>query len=81
MKAKKCENFDKFDFEPGSYCIMENGKLFMTLPCGDNFMPDGRWEEKDINDPNKITLMPSIFCSPKKPCWHGYLKNGEFITA
>lgn len=85
MKAKKFDTFEEFDFEPGSYVLV--GKdfkdVFMTLPCGHNFRPQGKWELKDIEDQNKITLSPSIFCkgSSGNPCWHGYLRNGEFIKA
>ena len=82
MKAKKM-NFDDFDYEPGSYCFTGNG-LLITLPCGDNFMPQGKWEEKDVEDEEKITLSPSIFChhhDDKRPDWHGFLRNGDFIEA
>lgn len=83
MKVKKLPpSFATFDFEPGSYMILENGPedIFMVLPCGDNFRPDGRWEVKYPEDENKITLSPSIFCkgASQNPCWHGYLINGEF---
>ena len=56
-----------------------NGKLhLMILPCLHAFRPDGRWEERDVDDQDKITLTPSIFCSPSVPCWHGYLTKGVF---
>jgi len=81
MKAKKFDSMDSFDFKPGSYCFVKaEGRLgvFITLPCGHNFMPDNKWQLENPEDENKITVRPSIFCSPSKPCWHGYLTNGEF---
>lgn len=82
MKTKKFETFEEFDFKPGSYVLMDGKKdILMTLPCGHNFRPDGRWQIENADDENKITLNPSIFCSPLVPCWHGYLRNGEFIDA
>lgn len=79
LKAKKFNSFEEFDFKPGSYVIMgDNNDILMTLPCGHNFRPDGKWQITDPQDETKITLNPSIFCSPQVPCWHGYLTNGEF---
>jgi len=79
MKAKKFNSFEEFDMQPGSYVILGNGKdILATLPCGHNFRPDGRWGMKDIEDENKITVTPSIFCSSNVPCWHGWLTNGVF---
>lgn len=84
MKAKK-QTFDTFDFQRGSYCITNNG-ILITLPCGDNFMPSflqGNWSIKHADDETKVTVTPSIHCKKKdgKTCWHGWLRNGEFIDA
>lgn len=84
MQAKKFKNYADLDGKPGSYTIVEGSKgktVFMYLPCGHGFCPDNQWQEKDIEDEAKITLTPSIFCSPQVPCWHGFLTNGEFINA
>jgi hypothetical protein len=80
MKVKKI-TFDEFDNEPGSYCITDNG-LLITLPCGCNFMPQGKWEEKDSEDETKITLHSSILCRHhgERPDWHGFLREGKFIS-
>ena len=81
MKAKKLSHED-WNCKPGTYCLSSNG-LIMTLPCGDNFMPQGVWQEKNVDDENKITLTPSIFCHCKfngGQGWHGFLTNGEFIS-
>ena len=82
MNAKK---IDKKDFKPykeekGTYAISGKG-IMAVLPCGDFFNDyEGKWDYQDIEDENKITVNPSIFCSPEKPCWHGYLRNGEFSS-
>ena len=83
MKAKKFKTLKEFDWKAGSYVLFDNPKapILMTLQCGHNFRPTSKWEMKDIEDPEKITLNPSIFCSPQVPCWHGYLRNGEFTEA
>lgn len=80
MKAKKYTSFQEFDFAPGSYVLIAEGEypILMTLPCGHNFRPDKRWTMRDLDDETKISLSPSIWCSPSVPCWHGYLTNGEF---
>jgi len=51
--------------------------LRIILPCGHNSMIDG-WEITDI-DSDTPSATPSIFChgDDGKPCWHGYLTNGE----
>jgi len=83
LKAKKFEQFSDMG-DLCDYCLEigsdNQNHPFIILPCGHFFFPDGRWQEHDIEDETKITLTPSIFCSPQKPCWHGYLTNGEFIT-
>jgi hypothetical protein len=83
VKAKKFDSIDDFDFEPGSYCVMKDGMIFATLPCGENFMSDGRWTIENAEDETKITVSPSIFCggASGRNCWHGYLRNGEFVEA
>jgi hypothetical protein len=82
IKAKRFETMDAFfDGGLGAYILQPaEGRLgvLMTLPCGHRFMPDHKWTLSDKEDEDKITLNPSIFCSPQVPCWHGYLTNGEF---
>jgi hypothetical protein len=85
LKAKKYNTMDEFfAAELGAYILEKaEGRLgvLMTLPCGHRFMPDSKWTLANEADQDKITLSPSIQCSPQVPCWHGYLKNGEFINA
>lgn len=80
-KAKRITaGFHVHDQEPGDYSIGEKGVGIMAvLPCGHFFYDfDSKWQYQNIEDENKITVKPSIFCSPKKPCWHGFLTNGVF---
>jgi hypothetical protein len=87
IKAKKVDSFEKLLDKKiiGTYTLREGKekRLVIVLPCGDLFIPDGNWEEKNVEDEDKITLSPSIFCGggTDKPCWHGFLKEGKFITA
>ncbi len=83
MKAKKFDTFEQCDMQPGSYALRDDSEhpIFITLPCGHNFVPDKRWQMQDLDDENKITISPTIFWSPQVPCWHGFLRNGEFIPA
>ncbi len=90
IKAKKFNSFEEYDWEIGSYVITPaEGRLgvLMTLPCGDRFMPDNKWQLTDMDDENKITLTPSIQCMGKivdgkaTNCWHGYLTEGQFRDA
>ena len=49
--------------------------IMVILPCGHPAMLHG-WKITDI-DTDTPSATPSILCSPKIPCWHGYLTNGE----
>lgn len=88
MRAVRTKDFKAQGCEPGNYCFTQAEDrigIFMTLPCGHNFLPDHKWQLTAKDDDNKISLTPSIQCSPATPkrpvaCWHGYLTNGEFIT-
>ena len=74
--------FHVHDQQPGDYALGEKGKGIMAiLPCGDFFYDsEGKWEYKDREDENKITVTPSIFCHGinGKGEWHGFLTNGVF---
>ena len=54
--------------------------LMIVLPCGHHSDIDG-WDIKDI-DTDHPSATPSIFCygTENKPCWHGYLTNGELVS-
>lgn len=81
MKVKEFNSIDEYDWQVGSYVVFKNEKapLLITLPCGHRFRPDDKWTITHIDNPEKITILPSIFCygSDNTPCWHGYLVDGE----
>lgn len=90
MKAKRFETIEEFDWQKGSYftSIAAGEKepcIFAVLPCGHHVRTAG-WQHELIEDETRITLSPSIFCrhsdNPRElgNCWHGYLRNGEFIS-
>lgn len=88
MKAKLITTgFHVHEQKPGDYAInkQEGAKGIMAiLPCGDFFYDfEGKWQYQDIEDENKITVAPSIFCHGinGKGEWHGFLRKGEFIEA
>lgn len=84
MQAKIFTDFSLFDRQPGSYYWDKaNNELWFILPCGHDFVPHGHWQQSNVDDPNSITLYPSIFCHgiDSNPCWHGWLTNGQFINA
>lgn len=79
MKVRKIEkkDFNPWEESKGTYAISGKG-IMIILPCGDFFNDfEGKWKYTNIENQQKITLSPSIFCSPEKPCWHGFLTNGE----
>ncbi len=86
MKVKKVANWEAIDYKDGKpttagqYCVERKG-IFIILPCLHAFASDGRWQDTDIEDENKITLSPSILCMGQdgKACWHGYLTKGELV--
>lgn len=80
VKARKVSTQELSPFKQplGEYALSGKG-IMVRLPCGDFFNDfEGKWEYTNIEDEDKITMKPSILCSPEKPCWHGYLTNGEF---
>lgn len=52
--------------------------IMLILPCGHLATLEG-WNITDI-DTDTPSATPSIFCSPEKPCWHGWLTKGELHT-
>ena len=50
--------------------------VLVVLPCGHNALLRMLWTFENYGT-DKLTVSPSIFCSPKVPCWHGWLQNGE----
>jgi len=52
--------------------------IMLILPCGHIATLDG-WNITDI-DTDTPSATPSILCSPRNPCWHGYLTKGELIS-
>lgn len=86
MKAKLITTgFHVWDQKPGDYAIVDEDHpnikgIMAILPCGHFFYDsEGKWQYENKEDENKITVSPSIFCSPQIPCWHGFLRNGEFV--
>ncbi len=82
MKAKLIKGFHVFDQKPGDYAFSGIG-IMLVMPCGHFFNDnENKWNVQNREDETKVTLSPSLFChADDKDCWHGFLRNGEFIDA
>lgn len=65
--------------QPGDYCLMRSGALWVILPSGIHGRIDPEeWTITEEED-GTITVDPSIHDAPDG--WHGWLRHGVWTSA